>query len=57
MYGATPSNTLLSATVPIVSLTDCKTSFGNYIHPGMICAGYYLEGGIDACQVKLLECF
>lgn len=50
IYGSQPSNTLLTATVPIVSLLDCKTSFGNYIQPGMICAGYYLEGGVDACQ-------
>lgn len=37
--------------MPIVSLMDCITSFGSYIQPGMICAGYYLEGGVDACQV------
>ncbi|KAJ6638727.1 Trypsin-1 [Pseudolycoriella hygida] len=50
IFGALPSNTLLTADVPIVNIIDCVNSFSNYIHPGMICAGYYLEGGVDACQ-------
>lgn len=46
------SNVLLSATVPIVDYQRCNTSYGLYLDQGMICAGDYINGGKDACQVN-----
>ena len=41
---------LQEASVPIVSDTKCKASYGsNKIHDSMICAGLD-AGGVDACQ-------
>lgn len=47
------STRLQTVTVPLVSHEVCKDSYGNNaITDRMICAGF-LEGGKDACQVKL----
>lgn len=44
---------LQEARVPIISNDVCNGPdfYGNQIKPKMFCAGY-LEGGIDACQVR-----
>lgn len=44
------SNQLRTATVPIVSDTSCKTSYGSdFVKSDMVCAGYS-SGGVDTCQ-------
>ncbi|MFI6548187.1 S1 family peptidase [Streptomyces prunicolor] len=44
------SNQLRTATVPIVSDTSCKSSYGSdFIATDMVCAGY-TSGGVDTCQ-------
>ena len=44
------SNQLRTATVPIVSDTRCKSSYGSdFIATDMVCAGY-TSGGVDTCQ-------
>ncbi|MER6129962.1 serine protease [Streptomyces sp. NPDC001795] len=44
------SNQLRTATVPIVSSSSCKSSYGSrYIASDMVCAGYS-SGGVDTCQ-------
>ncbi|XP_073833239.1 trypsin delta-like [Musca autumnalis] len=54
-WGKTSINTdvvsgiLMEAMVPIVGYATCDTNYGN-ISTGMICAGYMLNGGVDACQ-------
>lgn len=39
--------------MPIIDTETCRTSYGNSLADGMICAGYN-EGGKDACQVTSL---
>ena len=46
--GSTPS-ILQEAQVPIVTVQECKNSYGNSITDRMLCAGYS-RGGIDTCQ-------
>ncbi|MER6345838.1 S1 family peptidase [Streptomyces sp. NPDC001595] len=44
------SNQLRTATVPIVSDTSCRGSYGSdYVAAEMVCAGYS-SGGVDTCQ-------
>ncbi|XP_070075015.1 trypsin eta isoform X2 [Drosophila takahashii] len=46
--GILSSNTLQSATVPIVSYATCRVSYGT-VPTSQVCAGYW-TGGVDACQ-------
>ncbi|MFE2429067.1 S1 family peptidase [Streptomyces sp. NPDC059373] len=44
------SNQLRTATVPIVSDSSCKSSYGSdFVATDMVCAGY-TSGGVDTCQ-------
>ncbi|MGW7261068.1 S1 family peptidase [Streptomyces sp. NPDC054834] len=44
------SNQLRTATVPIVSDSSCKSSYGSdFVQTDMVCAGY-TSGGVDTCQ-------
>ncbi|MFE9904442.1 S1 family peptidase [Streptomyces achromogenes] len=44
------SNQLRTATVPIVSDSSCRTSYGSdFVQSDMVCAGYS-SGGVDTCQ-------
>jgi secreted trypsin-like serine protease len=44
------SNQLRTATVPIVSDSNCKSSYGSdFVASDMVCAGYS-SGGVDTCQ-------
>lgn len=44
------SNQLRTATVPIVSDSSCKSSYGSdFVQSDMVCAGYS-SGGVDTCQ-------
>ncbi|MEU3661022.1 serine protease [Streptomyces sp. NPDC032940] len=44
------SNQLRTATVPIVSDSGCRTSYGSdFVASDMVCAGY-TSGGVDTCQ-------
>ncbi|MEV5516750.1 serine protease [Streptomyces flaveolus] len=44
------SNQLRTATVPVVSDTGCRTSYGSdFVASDMVCAGY-TSGGVDTCQ-------
>ncbi|KPI29297.1 Trypsin [Actinobacteria bacterium OK074] len=44
------SNSLRTATVPIVSDSSCKSSYGSdFVASDMVCAGY-TDGGVDTCQ-------
>jgi secreted trypsin-like serine protease len=44
------SNQLRTATVPIVSDSSCRSSYGSdYVQSDMVCAGYN-SGGVDTCQ-------
>ena len=44
------SNQLRTATVPTVSDSSCRSSYGSeYVASDMICAGY-TSGGVDTCQ-------
>ncbi|MEU7061456.1 serine protease [Streptomyces sp. NPDC046197] len=44
------SNQLRTATVPIVSDSSCKSSYGSdFVASDMVCAGYS-SGGVDTCQ-------
>jgi secreted trypsin-like serine protease len=44
------SNQLRTATVPIVSDSSCKGSYGSdFVQTDMVCAGY-TSGGVDTCQ-------
>ncbi|MFB7498300.1 trypsin-like serine protease [Streptomyces sp. NPDC056161] len=44
------SNQLRTATVPIVSDSSCRTSYGSdFVQTDMVCAGY-TSGGVDTCQ-------
>ncbi|MEV6963171.1 serine protease [Streptomyces sp. NPDC051207] len=48
--GGSSSNQLRTATVPIVSDTSCRGSYGtDYVASEMVCAGYS-SGGVDTCQ-------
>ncbi|MET9440421.1 serine protease [Streptomyces sp. NPDC006610] len=48
--GGSSSNQLRTATVPTVSDTSCRTSYGSdYVAAEMVCAGYS-SGGVDTCQ-------
>ncbi|MEU2384676.1 serine protease [Streptomyces sp. NPDC012461] len=48
--GGTSSNQLRTATVPTVSDSSCRTSYGSrYVQSDMVCAGYS-SGGVDTCQ-------
>ena len=46
--GSTP-NTLMEASVPLVSEGRCKTAYPGEIHDSMLCAGLD-DGGVDTCQ-------
>ncbi|CAL9289914.1 S1 family peptidase [Streptomyces sp. SudanB182_2057] len=44
------SNQLRTATVPIVSDSSCRSSYGSdFVQSDMVCAGYS-SGGVDTCQ-------
>ncbi|MFJ5261784.1 S1 family peptidase [Streptomyces sp. NPDC088387] len=44
------SNQLRTATVPTVSDSSCRTSYGTrFVASDMVCAGY-TQGGVDTCQ-------
>ncbi|MGW1797837.1 S1 family peptidase [Streptomyces sp. NPDC001984] len=44
------SNQLRTATVPIVSDSGCRSSYGSdFVQSDMVCAGYS-SGGVDTCQ-------
>ncbi|MEV6841430.1 serine protease [Streptomyces sp. NPDC051133] len=44
------SNQLRTATVPVVSDSGCRSSYGSdYVQSDMVCAGY-TSGGVDTCQ-------
>ncbi|MFD8203886.1 S1 family peptidase [Streptomyces sp. NPDC003470] len=44
------SNQLRTATVPVVSDSGCRTSYGSdFVASDMVCAGY-TSGGVDTCQ-------
>ncbi len=43
------SNQLMTASVPLVSLVECKAAYPNKITSTMICAGNK-KGGVDTCQ-------
>ncbi|MFE3165777.1 S1 family peptidase [Streptomyces sp. NPDC059224] len=44
------SNQLRTTTVPIVSDSSCKSSYGSdFVQTDMVCAGY-TSGGVDTCQ-------
>ncbi|MEU6608481.1 serine protease [Streptomyces shenzhenensis] len=44
------SNQLRTATVPVVSDSSCRTSYGSdFVQTDMVCAGY-TSGGVDTCQ-------
>ncbi|MFC9283591.1 S1 family peptidase [Streptomyces collinus] len=44
------SNQLRTATVPVVSDSSCKSSYGSdFVQSDMVCAGY-TSGGVDTCQ-------
>ncbi|MFE1311511.1 S1 family peptidase [Streptomyces sp. NPDC058755] len=44
------SNQLRTATVPTVSDSSCKSSYGSdFVQTDMVCAGY-TSGGVDTCQ-------
>ncbi|MFG3154838.1 S1 family peptidase [Streptomyces sp. NPDC048219] len=44
------SNQLRTATVPVVSDSSCRTSYGSdFVASDMVCAGY-TSGGVDTCQ-------
>lgn len=45
-----PSNQLRTATVPVVSDSSCRSSYGSdFVQSDMVCAGYS-SGGVDTCQ-------
>ncbi|XP_076818054.1 trypsin-1-like [Clavelina lepadiformis] len=51
-FGGSTSQTLLKATVPIVSNTQCNTwynTIGHTVYDNQVCAGYE-SGGTDTCQ-------
>ncbi|MEU3412550.1 MULTISPECIES: S1 family peptidase [unclassified Streptomyces] len=44
------SNQLRTATVPVVSDSGCRSSYGSdFVQSDMVCAGY-TSGGVDTCQ-------
>ncbi|MGW2641170.1 S1 family peptidase [Streptomyces sp. NPDC001348] len=44
------SNQLRTATVPVVSDSSCRSSYGSdFVQTDMVCAGY-TSGGVDTCQ-------
>ncbi|MEU3523994.1 serine protease [Streptomyces sp. NPDC038707] len=44
------SNQLRTATVPVVSDSNCRSSYGSdFVQSDMVCAGYS-SGGVDTCQ-------
>jgi secreted trypsin-like serine protease len=46
----TSSDQLRTATVPVVSDTECQKSYGSdFVASDMVCAGYS-SGGVDTCQ-------
>ncbi|AZQ38431.1 MULTISPECIES: S1 family peptidase [Streptomyces] len=48
--GGSSSNQLRTATVPTVSDSSCRSSYGSdFIQSDMVCAGY-TSGGVDTCQ-------
>ncbi|WP_432015165.1 S1 family peptidase [Streptomyces cucumeris] len=48
--GGSSSNQLRTATVPTVSDSSCRSSYGSdYLASDMVCAGY-TQGGVDTCQ-------
>ncbi|MFI8192641.1 S1 family peptidase [Streptomyces sp. NPDC085946] len=48
--GGSSSNQLRTATVPVVSDSSCRSSYGtDFVQSEMVCAGY-TSGGVDTCQ-------
>ncbi|WP_051085277.1 serine protease [Hahella ganghwensis] len=47
--GGSGSDTLQKVDVPVVSLEECRSAYGNSVHENNICAGLQ-EGGKDSCQ-------
>ncbi|MGW6907865.1 S1 family peptidase [Streptomyces sp. NPDC054940] len=48
--GGSSSNQLRTATVPTVSDSSCRSSYGSdFVQSDMVCAGYS-SGGVDTCQ-------
>jgi len=47
--GGSQATTLQEVTVPVISNTACRSSYGSSINPTMICAGLS-QGGKDSCQ-------
>jgi secreted trypsin-like serine protease len=48
--GGTKSNTLRGGSAPVVSNTNCTSSYDGDFNPAtMVCAGYQ-QGGVDTCQ-------
>jgi secreted trypsin-like serine protease len=48
--GSSPSNQLRTTTVPVVSDSSCRISYGSdFVQSDMVCAGYS-SGGVDTCQ-------
>jgi secreted trypsin-like serine protease len=48
--GGSSSNQLRTATVPVVSDSSCRGSYGSdFVASDMVCAGY-TSGGVDTCQ-------
>lgn len=46
------SNALMSVNVQMVNKEQCNASYLGYFDAGMICAGNFDEGGVDACWVN-----
>ncbi|CAG0922605.1 unnamed protein product, partial [Notodromas monacha] len=54
--GGSLARVLVKAEVPIVTRMDCEDAYGwTNIYDGMLCAGYYALGGVDACQKSMWE--
>lgn len=51
--GASTSYQLQAVTVPIVSKFMCKLRYKNMLTDRMFCAGNFLTGGQDSCQVYI----
>jgi len=47
--GGSLAQVLMQVSVPIVSQSQCRRSYGSSIHESMVCAGLD-QGGKDSCQ-------